>query len=140
MKTPQGTVELRSDAIFLAAGRVPNVQGMQLDKAGVEHDRRGIGINDYLQTSAPNIYACGDVASPAKFTHVASHQAGLCVQNILNGNTRENDLSVLPWVIFTDPRERDRILKHAAQELKLPLHIQRLGTQFRGQRRCTCGP
>lgn len=103
LATPEGLVELETEAVFVTAGRVPNVEGLRLEKAGVAYDDEGIVVNDYLQTSAPHIYACGDVASPAKFTHVASHQAGICVHNILHGNTKENDLSVLPWAIFTDP-------------------------------------
>ncbi len=103
LKSPHGPVELESEAVFVAAGRVPNLQGLHLEKASIDYDRQGIIVNAYLQTSASNIYACGDVASPAKFTHVASHQASICVHNILHGNTKENDLSVLPWAIFTDP-------------------------------------
>jgi len=98
-----GPVTLESEAVFLAAGRVPNVQGVELENAGIEYDRGGIKVNEYLQTSAPNVYTCGDVASREKFTHTASYQADICVHNILHGNSRTNDLSVLPWVIFTDP-------------------------------------
>ena len=103
LATPKGPVELETEALFVAAGRVPNIAGLHLENAGVAYDEQGVIVNDYLQTSAPHIYACGDVASAAKFTHVASHQATICVHNILHGNTRENDLSVLPWAIFTDP-------------------------------------
>ena len=103
LQGPHGSVALETEALFLAAGRVPNVQGMQLEKSAINYDRRGIKVNAYLQTSTPNIYACGDVASREKFTHAASYQADICVHNILHGNTRINDLSVLPWAIFTDP-------------------------------------
>jgi pyruvate/2-oxoglutarate dehydrogenase complex dihydrolipoamide dehydrogenase (E3) component len=96
LKTPQ--------VLFAAIGRVPNVRGMDLEKAGVEYDiRRGIHTNEYLQTTAPNIYACGDVTARLKFTHTASFQAEICVKNILYGNQLVNDLSILPWAIFTDP-------------------------------------
>jgi len=64
---------------------------------------KGITTNKYLQTSVPHIYSCGDVTTPFKFTHTASHQANICIENILKGNTRSNDLSVLPWAIFTEP-------------------------------------
>ena len=100
---PDGPTALETDALFLAAGRVPNVQGMRLEKGGIDYDRGGIEVNEYLQTSTPNIYSCGDVASREKFTHAAAYQADICVHNILHGNTRINDLSVLPWAIFTDP-------------------------------------
>jgi pyruvate/2-oxoglutarate dehydrogenase complex dihydrolipoamide dehydrogenase (E3) component len=99
-----GTKVVTAEAIFAALGRVPNVSGLRLENAGVEYDtRRGIHTNEYLQTTAKNIYACGDVATQAKFTHTAGYQAVVCVKNILFGNRVVNDLSVLPWAIFMDP-------------------------------------
>ncbi|MEM6345805.1 MAG: FAD-dependent oxidoreductase [Bacteroidota bacterium] len=95
--------ELRTESVFLAVGRTPNLNGLDLEKAGVAFSERGLKVNEYLQTTAPNIYACGDVATPAKFTHVAAYQAVVCVDNIQKGNHRTNDLSILPWAIFTDP-------------------------------------
>jgi pyruvate/2-oxoglutarate dehydrogenase complex dihydrolipoamide dehydrogenase (E3) component len=90
-------------ALFAALGRVPNVGGMELEQAGVEYDAKGIKTNEYLQTTADNIYAAGDVTTPYKFTHTASYQARVCIANILHGNHVVNDLSVLPWGIFMDP-------------------------------------
>jgi pyruvate/2-oxoglutarate dehydrogenase complex dihydrolipoamide dehydrogenase (E3) component len=95
--------ELLAERVFVALGRTPNLAGLQLERAGVAYSERGIETNQFLQTSAPNIYACGDVTSPAKFTHVASYQAEICIENILNGNQRVNDLSVVPWAIFMEP-------------------------------------
>lgn len=92
-----------AEAVFVALGRVPNLDGLQLENAGVEFSSHGIKTNEYLQTSASNIYACGDAVTPAKFTHVAAFQAEVCVKNILYGNKAINDLSSLPWAIFTDP-------------------------------------
>ena len=96
---------LETDAVLFAAmGRVPNVRGLDLERAGVAYDaRRGIKTNEYLQTTAPNIYACGDVTTRLKFTHTASFQAEVCTRNILYGNDTVNDLSILPWAIFMDP-------------------------------------
>jgi len=95
--------QISADYFFLAAGRSPNVNGMNLEKAGIDYSSRGISTNEYLQTSVPHIYACGDVSTPLKFTHTASHQANICVANILNPNSKKNDLSVFPWAIFTEP-------------------------------------
>ena len=92
-----------AQTIFAALGRVPNIEGLQLEQAGVDYTARGIQVNEFLQTSAPNIYACGDVASPAKFTHMASYQAEICIDNILSGNHVKSDLSVVPWAIFMAP-------------------------------------
>ena len=101
---PDGSEHVKHfEAIFLAAGRVPNIEGMELKQIGIEHSDRGIVTNNYLQTSVPHIYACGDVTTQFKFTHTASHQANICVKNIIDGNSKKNDLSVLPWGIFTDP-------------------------------------
>jgi pyruvate/2-oxoglutarate dehydrogenase complex dihydrolipoamide dehydrogenase (E3) component len=95
--------EMVVDRIFAALGRVPNISGLELDNAGVEYNESGIKINEYLQTTAENIYAVGDVASPAKFTHMASYQAEIALENILSGNHLLNDLSVVPWAIFMEP-------------------------------------
>jgi pyruvate/2-oxoglutarate dehydrogenase complex dihydrolipoamide dehydrogenase (E3) component len=95
--------ELFAESIFAALGRTPNCGGMRLERAGVQYTRSGIVTNEFLQTTAPNIYACGDVTTPAKFTHVASYQADICVENILQGNHRVNDLSAVPWAIFMEP-------------------------------------
>ena len=104
LQQEDGNKVVTAEAIFVALGRNPNVSGMDLEKAGIEYDTtNGILTNEFLQTTAENIYACGDVTSKAKFTHVASYQATVCVKNILHGNKTVNDLSVLPWVIFTEP-------------------------------------
>ncbi len=94
---------ITADYFFIATGRIPNISGMQLEKAGVTYTNRGITTNEYLQTTSPNIYACGDVTTPFKFTHTASHQANICIDNIIENNTKLNDLSILPWAIFTEP-------------------------------------
>lgn len=95
--------ELFTERVFAALGRTPNLAGLQLERAGVAYTEAGITTNEYLQTTAANIYACGDVTTPAKFTHVASYQAEICIENILAGNHRLNDLSVVPWTIFMEP-------------------------------------
>ena len=92
-----------ADYFFLATGRLPNVKGLNLENAGVEYTANGIVSNDYLQTSVDHIYTCGDVTTPFKFTHTASYQANICIDNILHAKTRKNDLSILPWAIFTEP-------------------------------------
>lgn len=99
-----GSVSVKTfKAVFIAAGRVPNSNGLGLDTIGVEHSAHGIVTNEFLQTNIPNIYACGDVTTRFKFTHTASYQANVCVENILKGNSKKNDLSILPWGIFTEP-------------------------------------
>jgi pyruvate/2-oxoglutarate dehydrogenase complex dihydrolipoamide dehydrogenase (E3) component len=66
---------------------------------------RTIEVNQYLQTSTPTIYACGDVAGPYQFTHVAAHQAWYASVNSLFGGFKrfKADYSVIPWATFTEP-------------------------------------
>jgi len=94
---------IKADYFFMAVGRSPNVDGMQLENAGIDYSSRGIMTNDFLQTTRSHIYACGDVTTRLKFTHTASHQANICIDNIIEGPIRENDLSTFPWAIFTEP-------------------------------------
>jgi len=91
------------DELFVAIGRVPNLEGLALEAAGIEFTRHGVTVNDAMQSSVDHIYAVGDVAARAKFSHVANYQAELVVRNMLNDEDRRNNLSALPWAIFTDP-------------------------------------
>jgi pyruvate/2-oxoglutarate dehydrogenase complex dihydrolipoamide dehydrogenase (E3) component len=91
------------ESVFVSIGRKPNIEKLNLKKAGVTYSRKGIDINTFLQTSIPHIYACGDVASPYQFTHTAGYQADIAAHNAVHGNNMENDFSVVPWVIFSDP-------------------------------------
>ena len=91
--------------ILVAVGRAPNVEGLDLDKANVEHTPKGIKVNDYLQTTNPNIFACGDIASPYQFSHVAAYQASVCVRNAFFKRIawQKADYSNMTWATFTDP-------------------------------------
>jgi pyruvate/2-oxoglutarate dehydrogenase complex dihydrolipoamide dehydrogenase (E3) component len=92
------------DEIFVGVGRTPNVDGLDLEGAGVEYDRQsGVKVNDRLQTTNPRIYAAGDVCSPYKFTHNSDFQARIVIQNALFfGRARASGLTI-PWCTYTDP-------------------------------------
>ncbi|HTQ80655.1 MAG TPA: FAD-dependent oxidoreductase, partial [Thermoanaerobaculia bacterium] len=76
--------ELTADAILVAVGRAPNVEGLGLEAAGVRYDpQKGVEVDDHLRTSQPRIYACGDVASRFQFTHHSDAQARIVLQNAL---------------------------------------------------------
>ncbi len=99
-------IEIEFDALLVAVGRRPNTEGFGLDDLGIAIDKPGtIQTNDYLQTTCPNIYACGDVAGPYQFTHTAAHQAWYASVNALFGGFRKFkvDYSVIPWATFTEP-------------------------------------
>ena len=98
------SLTFEADEILVALGRRPNVEGLNLEAAGVTYTDKGIAVNDYLQTSAPNILAVGDVIGGYLFTHVAAYQAGVAVRNALVPIAKKKvDYRVVPWCIFTDP-------------------------------------
>ena len=104
------------DEILLAAGRRPNVEGLNLQAAGVAHDEQGLIVNDRLQTDNPDIYGAGDVAIPHQFTHTADATARMVLQNALFlGRKRYSDL-VIPWTVYTDPEVAHVGLSPAAAE------------------------
>ncbi|MDT0634385.1 FAD-dependent oxidoreductase [Spectribacter hydrogenooxidans] len=98
------TVEIEFDRLLVAVGRAARLQGFGLEDLGIEADRT-IGVNEFLQTTVPTIYACGDAIAPYQFTHVAAHEAWFAAVNGLFGTFRKFrvDYSVIPWVTFTDP-------------------------------------
>ena len=98
--------EIEVDEILVGAGRVPNVESLNLEAAGVNYEPgkgRGILVNDRLQTSNPRIYAAGDVCLPYQFTHLADASARLVIQNALFGGRRKFSALTIPWCTYTDP-------------------------------------
>lgn len=95
--------EARFDRILVAVGRRPNTDGLGLETAGVEHGRRGVVVDDRLRTTNRKIYACGDVASPFKFTHTADTQARIVIQNALFFGRAKASKLVVPWCTYTSP-------------------------------------
>ncbi len=92
------------DAILTGTGRVPNVDGLDLEAAGVEHDNTdGIRVNDFLQTSNRCIYAAGDVCLEHKFTHTADASARIVVRNALFLGRQRLSALTIPWCTYTDP-------------------------------------
>ena len=91
------------DEILVGAGRAPNVEGLNLEAAGVTYDRQGVQVNDNLQTSNPRIYGVGDVCMAWKFTHAAEEAARIAVQNALLPGRRKLSALTMPWCTYTDP-------------------------------------
>lgn len=99
-------IEVAFDAILVAVGRKPNVDGFGLEELGIEITTKGsIESNEYLETNYPNIFVCGDVAGHYQFTHTASHQAWYAAVNALFGPFKKFkvDYRVIPWATFTEP-------------------------------------
>ncbi|MCJ7830876.1 MAG: mercuric reductase [Desulfobacterales bacterium] len=91
------------DQILTGVGRAPNVEGLNLEAAGVEFDKTGVKVNDWLQTTNPHIYAAGDICFPYKFTHTADATARVVIQNALFFGRSKASLLTVPWVTYTDP-------------------------------------
>lgn len=104
--SPNGSQSFTADLVVHGAGRVPAVDGLQLENAGVEYNKRGIVVNEYLQSiSNPAVYAAGDVAATngIPLTPVAVTEGIVVANNILNGNERSADYTGTPSVVFTIP-------------------------------------
>lgn len=98
------SIEIEFDEILVAVGRQARLEGFGLEELGVRSERTVV-VDDFLRTNFPNIFACGDVAGPYQFTHVAAHQAWYAAVNSLFGQFKKfrADYSVIPWATFTDP-------------------------------------
>jgi glutathione reductase (NADPH) len=100
------TIRIECDMVVHGAGRIPNVEGLDLAAAGIEHTMQGIKVNEYLQSvSNPSIYAAGDVAASGglPLTPVATYEGNLVAANLIKGNVLKSNYSGLPSVVFTIP-------------------------------------
>ena len=95
------TVE--ADALLLATGRAANVEGLNLEAAGIDYTRRGVTVDDRCRTSQSHVYAVGDVTGRYQFTHMSNHMAKVAVTNALLKLPSKIDAEHVPWVTYTDP-------------------------------------
>ena len=103
MRTPAGDQTVEGSDIVVAAGRTPNTDGIGLDLTGVVLDDRGyIAVNDRLETSAPDVWAIGEAAGSAQFTHVSFDDFRIISANLNGGNRTKRD-RLVPYCMFTDP-------------------------------------
>lgn len=94
---------IEGDALFVAAGRKPNIDGLDLAAAGVSFTNRGIPADARLRTNISHIYACGDVNGRLPFTHVAGYEAGVALTNAVLHLPRKADYRKIAWCTYTDP-------------------------------------
>jgi pyruvate/2-oxoglutarate dehydrogenase complex dihydrolipoamide dehydrogenase (E3) component/uncharacterized membrane protein YdjX (TVP38/TMEM64 family) len=95
--------EVECDAILVSVGRRPNLEGLELDSAGVEYTSQGVAVDNRLRTTNPRVYAAGDVCSRYKFTHAADAMARVVIANALFLARRKVTELVIPWCTYTDP-------------------------------------
>lgn len=123
------TVTVEFDQVLLAIGRKANVEGYGLEELGVALTPQGtVQVNEYLQTTYPNIYACGDIAGPYQFTHMASFQAWFASLNAMLGGIWRSKVNynIVPWATFTDPEvARVGLSEQDAIHSKVPYEVTR---------------
>ncbi|MDX8413386.1 MAG: FAD-dependent oxidoreductase [Mariprofundales bacterium] len=98
-----GSICVTGSHLLIATGRRANVNGLNLEAAGVDFSPRGIVVDARLRSSNKRIFAIGDVAGPYQFTHMAAYQAGIVIRNMLFKLPAKVDYRAVPWVTYTDP-------------------------------------
>lgn len=101
-----GDEDFEADMVVHGAGRVPDIDDLDLEKAGVQREKKGVSVNEYLQSiSNPAVYAAGDAAarSELKLTPVASMEGHVAASNMQKGNHRQPNYAGVPTVVFTVP-------------------------------------
>lgn len=125
------SVEVEFDTLLIALGRKANTSGFGLEELGIElTPQKTIKVDAYMKTNIPNIYACGDVAGPYQFTHIAAHQAWYCAVNSMISPFYgfKVDYSTVPWSTFTDPEvARSGLNELEAKEQGIPYEVTTYG-------------
>ena len=103
-KNNEGEIKtIVADALLVAMGRTPNVDGLGLKNIGVVYDDKGIEVDSRLRTNHKHIYAAGDVTGKYQFTHAAGYEGGIVISNAIFHLPRKTDYTFLPWCTYTSP-------------------------------------
>ncbi len=97
------TTQITCDAILISAGRAPNLEGLNLEAAGVAYEKTGVTVNDRLQTTNARVFAAGDISAPFKFTHTANALGRMAMINALFWGRNRMSRLIVPWCTYTDP-------------------------------------
>jgi pyruvate/2-oxoglutarate dehydrogenase complex dihydrolipoamide dehydrogenase (E3) component len=103
VETGEGKSFIDGTKLLIAVGRLANVGGMDLEKAGIKFERKGVTVDSGLRTSNRKVYAIGDVAGSLQFTHMAGYHAGLVVRSILFRLPVKENRAIIPWATYTEP-------------------------------------
>jgi pyruvate/2-oxoglutarate dehydrogenase complex dihydrolipoamide dehydrogenase (E3) component len=129
VQTKEGERTLQGSHLLLAAGRIPNSDALNLAAAGLKADAHGfIPVNERLETSAPGIYALGDVKGGPAFTHISYDDYRIVAANLLEGGDRVTTGRQVPYTVFTDPElgrigmtaDEARKAGHSVRVAKMP--------------------
>ncbi len=138
--TSDGNRSFEADLVVHGAGRVPDIDDLGLTEAGIEHDKRGVRVNEFLQSvSNPAVYSAGDCAATdgPPLTPVGSHEGDIVAANLLNGNKRQASYPPIPSLVFTVPPLASVGLQESEaheQELKFKTHFERTGSWYSSAR------
>jgi pyruvate/2-oxoglutarate dehydrogenase complex dihydrolipoamide dehydrogenase (E3) component len=94
---------IKGSHLLVATGRMPNIENLNLEAAGIAYTQRGVSVDARLRTSNRHVYAAGDVAGGLQFTHVAGYHAGLIIRSAMFHLPVKNRTDIIPWVTYTDP-------------------------------------
>lgn len=100
---PDGEETIEGSDILVATGRKANIEGLDLEAAGIKYEPRGIAVSEGLRTTNRRVYAIGDVTGGLQFTHAANYHAGIVIRNALFRLPAKASEETIPWVTFTDP-------------------------------------
>jgi pyruvate/2-oxoglutarate dehydrogenase complex dihydrolipoamide dehydrogenase (E3) component len=103
VETAEGRQVVDGTHLLVAVGRAANVAGLDLEKAGIDYDAKGLKVADRLRTTNRRVYAVGDVTGSLQFTHVANYHAGIVIRALLFRLPARQKLGIVPWATFTDP-------------------------------------
>ena len=95
-------IEIETEKVLISTGRVPDFGGLNIERLGIELEKKGIKVDQYMRTSIPGIYAVGDVVCKKMLAHVASMQGQVAVQHI-SGIDRAMSYQVVPFCVFSNP-------------------------------------
>jgi pyruvate/2-oxoglutarate dehydrogenase complex dihydrolipoamide dehydrogenase (E3) component len=129
LESPAGSDTIEGSHLLVAAGRRANIEGLDLQAAGIRHNARGISVGKGLKTTNRRVYAIGDVIGGLQFTHVSNYHAGLVIRNALFRLPVRARNDAVPWVTYTDPElahvgltEVDARKRGAIRVLRWPYH------------------
>ncbi len=140
ISSSDGNRSFEADLVVHGAGRVPDIDDLGLTEAGVEHDRRGVKVNEFLQSvSNPAVYSAGDCAATdgPPLTPVGGHEGSIVAANLLNGNQRQVSYPPIPSLVFTVPPLASVGLQESEateQGLNFEAHFERTGSWYSSAR------
>lgn len=117
------------DQLLVSVGRAPNVENLNLEVVGVDCHKKGITVNERMQTTNPMIYAAGDVCSPYQFTHAADFMARVVIQNALFMGRKKSSALLIPWCTYTSP-EIAHVGLYESQALEQGIKVDTYIQQF----------